>query len=115
MLNYCQAECCFAKKKLKLMDLIEQKPKHLNAEIAETLYQQYPERINDLYYHDVILNERSVSRPAYRRIAKKILAYAKFGDPVIAKAWIKKLQQAYPRRWAMISELDTALAKLSSD
>ncbi|MFD1124553.1 hypothetical protein ACFQ22_04155 [Lentilactobacillus raoultii] len=97
------------------MDLIEQKPKHLNAEIAETLYQQYPERINDLYYHDVILNERSVSRPAYRRIAKKILAYAKFGDPVIAKAWIKKLQQAYPRRWAMISELDTALAKLSSD
>ncbi len=96
----------------KMMAIIDADPSWLTIKFAKTLYQKYPDKINELFYQQFILAEKNVNRAAYRRMAKSFSAYISFGDVKLAKVWIHQLINNYPHRRAMIDELTAVLKEI---
>lgn len=81
--------------------------------IMENIWQDYPEQVYELCYKEI--SERCAQakdRREYKKITKNIAQLIKWKGNDTAKSLIEELMQRYPRKPALLDELEKVEKKL---
>ncbi len=97
----------------KLMVFVEEKPGLISA-YGNILYDQYPDKVTKLYYETLVKVDIGSSRKHYRHIVTMINKYAEYGDKEKAKEWCQQIINQYPRRAALVDEIQQVLNKIEA-
>lgn len=101
----------------------ENEKKRLLDDVMENLYdlfyygkylvKEYPEQVYELCYKEIREScVQAKDRREYKKITKKIAQLIKWNGKDTAKLVIKELKQTYPRRPALLDELEKVEKKL---
>lgn len=81
---------------------------------GEHLVKEYPKQIYDLCYKEISEEcSQAKQRSEYRKVTKKISKLIKWNGNDTARALIEELKQKYPRRPALLDELEKVERKLA--
>lgn len=97
----------FEKETAKLMAVVEKVPS-LVAEHGRVLFKQFPDKVTTLYYKALVDQDIGNTRKHYRELGRTIRHYADYGDKGMARYWCQQLIKQYPRRSALIDEMQKA-------
>ena len=98
--------------KQRLLDDLTEKPYNL-FDYAEYLVMDYPEQIYSLCYRVIIDNcAQARDRREYKKVTKQISQLIKWNGDNTARKLIAELKQTYPRKPALIEELEKVERKL---
>ena len=77
------------------------------------LVKEYPEQVYELCYKEISENcAQAKDRREYRKVTKQIAQLIKWKGNATAKSLIEELKQTYPRRTALLDELEKVEKKL---
>ncbi|MCT3398868.1 hypothetical protein [Lentilactobacillus hilgardii] len=97
----------FEKETTKLMAVVGKVPS-LVSEHGKTLFKRFPDKVTTLYYKALVDQDIGNTRKHYRELGRTIRHYADYGDKGMARYWCQQLIKQYPRRSALIDEMQKA-------